>query len=114
MPAELELRLNPRLYVLFLDGAYHQTGNALVWLELPHLCARDVGDILERDLRFMERPIQSSVDCGSILDRVWSSVDCRATAIPRAKRRACGDLRAERRATSACLRRRRVRVPLRR
>ena len=68
MPAELELRLNPRLYVLFLDGAYHQTGNALVWLELPHLCARDVGDILERDLRFMERQIQASVDGGSILD----------------------------------------------
>ncbi len=29
-----DLRLNPHLHALFLDGAYHEAGDELVWVEL--------------------------------------------------------------------------------
>lgn len=38
-----DLRLNPHLHVLFLDGAYHEGGAELVWNELCHLQTREVG-----------------------------------------------------------------------
>ncbi|WP_159396766.1 hypothetical protein [Sorangium cellulosum] len=32
-----DMRLNPYLHVVFLDGAYHEDGTELVWNELGHL-----------------------------------------------------------------------------
>jgi len=50
-----DLRLNPHLHVVFLDGAYHEDGAALVWDELGHLKTREVGEVLERAVRRMAR-----------------------------------------------------------
>jgi len=53
-----DLRLNPHLHVLFLDGAYHEAGDELVWEQLRHLQTREVGDILERALRRIARHLR--------------------------------------------------------
>ena len=53
-----DVRLNPHLHVLFLDGAYHEAGDALAWTELPHLRTRDVGDVLERSLRRIDKRLR--------------------------------------------------------
>jgi hypothetical protein len=50
-----DLRLNPHLHVLFLDGAYHEDGAELVWNELGHLQTREVGQVLENSVRRMLR-----------------------------------------------------------
>ena len=50
-----DLRLHPHLHVLFLDGAYHEQGDALVWEQLGHLQSREVGRVLERAPRRMAR-----------------------------------------------------------
>jgi hypothetical protein len=54
-----DLRLNPHLHVLFLDGAYHEDGAELVWNELGHLQTREVGQVLEdavgRRMRYLRR-----------------------------------------------------------
>ncbi|WP_437592350.1 hypothetical protein [Sorangium sp. So ce1000] len=42
-----DMRLNPHLHVVFLDGAYHEDGTELVWNELGHLPTRAVGQVLE-------------------------------------------------------------------
>jgi putative transposase len=43
-----DLRCNPHLHVVFLDGAYHRDGKELVWQELSHLRTCGVGDVLEQ------------------------------------------------------------------
>ncbi|WP_437512753.1 transposase [Sorangium sp. So ce1099] len=43
-----DMRLNPHLHVVFLDGAYHEDGTELVWNELGHLRTGEVGQVLER------------------------------------------------------------------
>ncbi|WP_438011995.1 transposase [Sorangium sp. So ce321] len=54
-----DMRLNPHLHVVFLDGAYHEDGTELVWNELGHLRTREVGQVLEhavgRMLRYLRR-----------------------------------------------------------
>ncbi|XYH98403.1 transposase [Sorangium sp. So ce1128] len=50
-----DLRLNPHLHVVFLDGAYHEDGAELVWNELGHLQTREVGQVLEDAVRRMMR-----------------------------------------------------------
>jgi hypothetical protein len=50
-----DLRLNPHLHVVFLDGAYHETGATLAWEELGHLQTREVGEVLERTVRRIAR-----------------------------------------------------------
>jgi hypothetical protein len=45
-----DLRLNPHLHVVFLDGAYHEDGATLAWEELGHLKTREVGEVLEHSL----------------------------------------------------------------
>jgi Putative transposase/Transposase zinc-binding domain len=54
-----DMRLNPHLHVVFLDGAYHEDGAELVWNELGHLQTREVGQVLEhavgRMLRYLRR-----------------------------------------------------------
>ena len=52
-----DLRLNPHLHVVFLDGSY-QGGTSpddVVWREHGHLQTRDVGRVLEVALRRMHR-----------------------------------------------------------
>ena len=46
-----DLRLNPHLHVVFLDGAYREQGADLVFRALSHLGTRDVGEVLERAVR---------------------------------------------------------------
>ncbi|XYH94990.1 transposase [Sorangium sp. So ce1128] len=54
-----DMRLNPHLHVVFLDGAYHEDGTELVWNELGHLQTREVGQVLEhtvgRMMRYLRR-----------------------------------------------------------
>jgi hypothetical protein len=54
-----DMRLNPHLHVVFLDGAYHEDGIELVWNELGHLPTRAVGQVLEhavgRMMRYLRR-----------------------------------------------------------
>lgn len=53
-----DLRLNPHLHVLFLDGAYHQDGAELAWDDLGHLKTREVGQVLEHAVRRMTRHLR--------------------------------------------------------
>ena len=50
-----DLRLNPHLHVVFLDGAYAERGAELVWESLSHLKMRHVGEVLERAVARMTR-----------------------------------------------------------
>jgi hypothetical protein len=50
-----DLRLNPHLHVVFLDGAYPEDGAALAWDELGHLKTREVGEVLERAVQRIAR-----------------------------------------------------------
>ncbi|XXZ55963.1 transposase zinc-binding domain-containing protein [Sorangium sp. So ce341] len=54
-----DMRLNPHLHVVLLNGAYHEDGTELVWNELGHLRTREVGQVLEhavgRMLRYLRR-----------------------------------------------------------
>ena len=50
-----DLRLNPHLHTVLLDGAYHQHEGAIAWQELGHLHTREVGEVL----RFAPRSIGS-------------------------------------------------------
>ena len=43
-----DMRLNPHLHVVFVDGAYHEDDTELVWNELGHLRTREVGQVLNR------------------------------------------------------------------
>jgi hypothetical protein len=50
-----DLRLNPHLHVVALDGAYHEEDGELVWEGLGHLKTSEVGEVLERGVRRMGR-----------------------------------------------------------
>ena len=50
-----DLRLNPHLHLVVLDGAWHEDGDELAWEGLGHLGTREVGEVLERLVRRMER-----------------------------------------------------------
>jgi hypothetical protein len=50
-----DMRLNPHLHVVFLDGAYREDKGALAWNELGHLKTREVGEVLEAAVRRIER-----------------------------------------------------------
>ncbi|WP_437607569.1 transposase [Sorangium sp. So ce834] len=54
-----DMRLNPHLHVVFLDGAYHEDGAELVWNELGHLRTREVGQVIEHAVGRMLRTIRS-------------------------------------------------------
>jgi Transposase zinc-binding domain/Putative transposase len=53
-----DMRLNPHLHVIFLDGAYHEDGAELAWSELGHLQSREVGAVLEAVVRRIERHLR--------------------------------------------------------
>jgi Putative transposase/Transposase zinc-binding domain len=50
-----DLRLNPHLHVVFLDGTYHALGEELAWEELGRLETREVGEVLERAVHRIDR-----------------------------------------------------------
>ncbi len=50
-----DLRLNPHLHVLFLDGIYREEGEEVVFHALPHLSTREVGAVLESAVRRIAR-----------------------------------------------------------
>jgi hypothetical protein len=56
--ASSDLRLNPHLHVVFLDGAYQEDEGELLWRELRHLRTREVGEVLEHAVRRMARYLQ--------------------------------------------------------
>jgi hypothetical protein len=67
-----DLKLNPHLHVLFLDGAYRELGDEAVFRELPRLSTREVGEVLERAVqrmtRFVRRRERSGEADASYLD----------------------------------------------
>ena len=50
-----DLRLNPHLHVLFLDGVYQEKGEELVFHALAHLSTREVGAVLASAVRRIAR-----------------------------------------------------------
>ena len=50
-----DLRLNPHLHTIALDGAWYEQGSGLVFAGLGHLRTSEVGDVLERAVRRIER-----------------------------------------------------------
>jgi hypothetical protein len=50
-----DMRLNPHLHAVVLDGAWHEQGDALVFSGLGHLKTSEVGDVLERVVLRIER-----------------------------------------------------------
>ena len=50
-----DLRLNPHLHTIALDGAWHEQGNELAFAGLGHLKTSEVGDVLERAVRRIEK-----------------------------------------------------------
>jgi hypothetical protein len=51
-----DLKVNPHLHVVLLDGAYRErAGGELAWYALGHLRTSEVGDVLERAVRRMDK-----------------------------------------------------------
>jgi hypothetical protein len=53
-----DLRLNPHLHLIALDGAYDEQGAELVWHALGHLKTSEVGVVLERTRRRIEKHLR--------------------------------------------------------
>jgi len=53
-----DLRLNPHLHVVFLDGAYRERDGELVWRELSRLTTEHVASVLEATLRRIDRHLR--------------------------------------------------------
>ena len=53
--ASSDMRLNPHLHTIALDGSWHEQGNDLVFAGLGHLKTSEVGDVLEHAVRRIER-----------------------------------------------------------
>jgi len=53
-----DLRLNPHLHVVFLDGVYHEHNTTLTWAGLGHLKTREVGEVLEHAVRRMAKHLR--------------------------------------------------------
>ena len=53
-----DLRLNPHLHTIALDGAWHEQGSDLLFAGLGHLRTSEVGDVLEHAVRRIERPLK--------------------------------------------------------
>ena len=56
--ASSDLRLNPHLHGVFLDGAWHEQEGDLVFRGLGHLRTSEVGDVLDRTIRRIERHLR--------------------------------------------------------
>ena len=55
-----DLRLNPHLHVVVLDGAWHEEGGELYWQGLGHLKTSEEGGALESTVRRFERHLRRS------------------------------------------------------
>ena len=53
-----DLRLNPHLHAVFLDGAHNEQEGELVFRGLGHLRTREVGDVLDRTIRRIEKHLR--------------------------------------------------------
>jgi hypothetical protein len=53
-----DLKTNPHLHVIFLDGVYRELGDEAVFRELPRLSTREVGEVLERAVDRMTRHVR--------------------------------------------------------
>ena len=53
-----DLRLNPHLHLVALDGAWHEQGGELCWQGLSHLKTSEVGAVLESTVRRIERHLR--------------------------------------------------------
>ena len=53
-----DLRLNPHLHLVALDGAWHEQGAELVLPALGHLKTSEVGEVPERTVRRIERHLR--------------------------------------------------------
>ena len=53
-----DLRLNPHLHVVALDGAWYEQGGELSWQGLSHLQTSEVGAVLESTVRRIERHLR--------------------------------------------------------
>jgi hypothetical protein len=50
--------LNPHLHLVFLDGAYYEQGSHLAWQALGHLQTREVGQVLQRVVRRIDKHLR--------------------------------------------------------
>jgi hypothetical protein len=55
-----DLRLNPHLHMIALDGSWREEDGELAWEGLGHLRTSEVGEVLERLVRRMERHLRRS------------------------------------------------------
>jgi hypothetical protein len=55
-----DLRLNPHLHMIALDGTWCEKDGELAWEGLGHLRTSEVGEVLERVVRRMERHLRRS------------------------------------------------------
>jgi hypothetical protein len=53
-----DLWLNPHLHLIVLDGTWHEEGGELAWEGLSHLRTSEVGEVLERLVRRIERHLR--------------------------------------------------------
>jgi hypothetical protein len=53
-----DLRLNPHLHLVALDGTYHKQGAEMAWQALGHLKTSEVGEVLERTVRRIEKHLR--------------------------------------------------------
>jgi len=52
------MRLNPHLHTVFLDGAWHEEREDLLWRGLGHLKTSEVGEVLLRAVGRIERHLR--------------------------------------------------------
>jgi len=55
-----DLRLNPHLHMIALDGTWCERDGELAWEGLGHLGTSEVGEVLERLVRRMEKQLRRS------------------------------------------------------
>jgi hypothetical protein len=84
-----DLRLNPHFHVIALDGAWREEDGKLAWEGLGHLRTSEVGELLERLVRRMERHLRRSGQLRTFEDEpeadgegdpegTWPFLRCRA------------------------------------
>jgi hypothetical protein len=73
-----DLRLNPHLHVIALDGAWREEDGELAWEGLGHLRTSEVGEVLERLVRRMERHLRRSGQLGAFTE----GMTCPMTTVP--------------------------------
>lgn len=109
-----DLRLNPHLHLIALDGTWREQDGELAWEGFGHLRTSEVGEVLERLVRRLERHLRRTFeDEGE--DRAtyrtadsYQCLECRAAKCTggghtQGVRRTCRGVRCECRAPSTCL-----------